>query len=401
MLTHARDFVNILEKVVLPYFQNNYNYSYSLEHSRKADKFLINVLNYAYQSLTLQYKFTVTNYTNKKGYSEFIDSSDILNSYYRFIERDILVVFQKDFSRHFFKENKKYWKRFKNDISQLIQHEKVHASDYFNFTDEEIKNKDFGTVIDIGHLSEHPNRRIRNTYNDVVNFCLELKKLNISIIDFNNNLQNELEEANNLVKRNFKKYKKEDRFIEFKEIFYEYAYANDLHTIDASERRALTQEIIIEFFRSGLNKADIIKVIQSDTKETASETYNNLISVYGFESLTLQSYRYRIGKRLVEEFKYNEASAVNYYSKDNVYNDNENIPFTVFYKNNEAVISYLKEFKYELLTELSILLYLLLGFLGAYKINFFPTIVFIFSLILIYIELKKYFPITYSKPVKK
>lgn len=398
MLTNARDFINILEKIVLPYFQSNYNYPYSVEHCRYADKYLIQILNYTYQDLDLVCKFDVTNKFEPKGYSEFTDRSDIINACFRYELHDIYVLFQKNFSRHFFIENKKNWKEFKNDIRQLIQHEKVHADDLNNLTQEEVNSVFKRSYIEIGDYSLHPNRRISNAYKDVLNFCKDLKILNLSIVEFSNNLQQDNIEAMNILKNHFKKYKQEYRFREFKEIFYEYSFNFDLHSVIATERNAISQEIIIEFFRKGLSKTDIINLIQSETNETASEIYNSFIDFYGYGSQTLESYRYRIGKRLVKEYKYNEANAVDYYSKDSYYEDNEDLPISVFNtKNNIVEFSHFREFKNELFVELTLILYFLLAYYGAFELKLAPTLIFLFSIILIYVELTKAFPLTKDK----
>lgn len=117
-------------------------------------------------------------------------------------------------------------------------------------------------------------------YLDVVKFCNAkndsgLDLYHLFIADKECNL------FKKYVLKKFRKYKDPEKFNVFLDLFQQQFYGTILHTDAPTERRAISQEIILELFARGMNKYQVLEFFKGELKESPSETLNNLLNYFG------------------------------------------------------------------------------------------------------------------------
>jgi len=280
-MTNARLFGKIIDRYVRPAFQEDMEYIKETAPNRKVDRYLISFLNYSYERSPIPFKFYYnSNSKDVSGGDDSLDNIHIVNCTFNLENMEIEIIFKPHFSKFFFKSHDDQWDNFLKKIKRTMQHELVHYYDFIDLPKSVIENVNFATCYDIGNLSKNPQKEKEKIYLDVVKFCnakndsgLDLHHLFIA--------DKECNLLKKYVLKKFRKYKDPEKFNVFLDLFKQQAYGTILHTDAPTERRAISQEIILELFAGGMNKYQVLEFFKGELKESPSETLNNLLNYFG------------------------------------------------------------------------------------------------------------------------
>lgn len=308
MLSTSRIFGEVLDKGVYNNFRKFIKDRGITNWNEDMDKYLIDIMTRVYSKMPdgENYNFIVAKDERLINKDKRLQDLDIINIYYDTEDKEVVILFEKGFSKNFMKDGRD-WNKYKEDIKALVQHELVHSKD-FRTLSSKVVNRDISSgkgkissLYDVGGLNTNRDEHVEKVYVDVLKFCNNVEKSGLNL----NDIVEEYDKDENSLKRRLVKnygttYKDKESYEEFLDIFKQHIYSLYVHKNNPSERRALSQEIIIDFLKKGLSKQKIGDIIKGVEKVTPSPVYNGYISLFGASGEGMLPIRYELGKRLLE-----------------------------------------------------------------------------------------------------
>jgi predicted secreted Zn-dependent protease len=307
-MENARDFANVLEKAVKPLFQKEIAKYGITEPSRATDEWLLSYIQKNLDKGDVKYDIDYATKWNK-GKDPFTDRIRIYNTGYDFVEQKINVTFLPGFSKFFFPDHKHDWDHYLNDMKTLIQHEKLHDTDFRKIPHQILVNDDpsnskFSGVGDpLGAYGKDKISRVASKYlSDADQFIYKLNdEKNMTMKDFAEIIDSDPKKAKKLVADMMgNKYRDDKAFDKFTDLLGGAMMSTQIHITSPTERRALSQQIIIDFFRSGMKKDAIINLVKTAARKTPSQVYNSIVGLYGPDDPIVRPIRLEIAKQIAE-----------------------------------------------------------------------------------------------------